>query len=425
MKTITCNFYLRGQKEVKTIYFRGFYRGQEIYASTGMKVKASHWDKERSLVSSKDPHFKHKRKKLSAFSEYLEDPFDGLVACFLEREGAYPNTNDVKEEIQLFLIGKEVKEKPIQEQKTFWDYYDQFVQGRATGKERKPDGSMYSKNIIKNYNSAKGHFLAFKKNTTFRGLTLEYYKGLQSYLFGKGLKVNSVARVFVTLKTFAGWAYDNKLHSNTEFQRFQVRNEEVDTIYCNEQKLFDLKKFAFSGTKEIVRDWFIIGCYTALRVSDLLTLTQDNIKEGRIHVQTKKTNQKVIINCHFLITEILGRWDGFPPKLSDQEFNRTIKKVCEEVGFDEMVEVNNSAGGQKKLEKKPFWSMVSSHTCRRSGATNMYLRGVPVLDIMKVTGHKTEKAFYRYIRVTLEETADRLAGHSFYKEPGDVLMVAS
>ena len=73
--------------------------------------------------------------------------------------------------------------------------------------------------------------------------------------------------------------------------------------------------------------------------------------------------------------------------------------------------------GQKdrmKIASKPkeeLYSLISSHTARRSFATNYYLQGFPTLDLMKITGHKTEKSFLKYIRVSKLDTAMRLSAH--------------
>jgi integrase len=58
-----------------------------------------------------------------------------------------------------------------------------------------------------------------------------------------------------------------------------------------------------------------------------------------------------------------------------------------------------------------LYSLISSHTARRSFATNYYLQGFPRLDLMKITGHKTEKSFLKYIRVSKLDTAMRLSAH--------------
>ena len=60
------------------------------------------------------------------------------------------------------------------------------------------------------------------------------------------------------------------------------------------------------------------------------------------------------------------------------------------------------------------YHLVTTHTARRSGATNMYLAGVPTLDIMKITGHRTESSFLTYIKVTKQETAEKLNLHPYF-----------
>ena len=58
-----------------------------------------------------------------------------------------------------------------------------------------------------------------------------------------------------------------------------------------------------------------------------------------------------------------------------------------------------------------LWETVSSHTARRSFCTNLYLDGFPTIDIMKISGHRTEKSFMKYIRVSKLDTAMRMSKH--------------
>jgi integrase len=43
-------------------------------------------------------------------------------------------------------------------------------------------------------------------------------------------------------------------------------------------------------------------------------------------------------------------------------------------------------------------NLLSTHTARRSFATNLFLSGFPAISIMKITGHTTEKSFMKYIK---------------------------
>ena len=57
----------------------------------------------------------------------------------------------------------------------------------------------------------------------------------------------------------------------------------------------------------------------------------------------------------------------------------------------------------------PKYEFISSHTARRSFATNEFKAGVLTIgEIMSITGHKTEKSFYKYIREKPRESAERV-----------------
>ena len=61
----------------------------------------------------------------------------------------------------------------------------------------------------------------------------------------------------------------------------------------------------------------------------------------------------------------------------------------------------------------PRYECVTSHTARRTGITNMYLsHKYTILQMMHVSGHKTQKTFMDYIKLSSEEIADEIAAMS-------------
>lgn len=76
---------------------------------------------------------------------------------------------------------------------------------------------------------------------------------------------------------------------------------------------------------------------------------------------------------------------------------------------------NNDTNIQKRYQNAYYYlhfgAMITTHTARRSFATNLFLDGVPAITIMKITGHKTEKAFLLYIKITPNENAKILQLH--------------
>jgi len=112
---------------------------------------------------------------------------------------------------------------------------------------------------------------------------------------------------------------------------------------------------------------------------------------------------------------ILEKYNYKLPKTFEQKVNERIKDVGELVKINEMVTMEKIRGGMKIKSEIPKFELIKTHTARRSGATNMYLAGISTLDIMKITGHKTEREFLNYIRVSKEETAEILANHEYFR----------
>ena len=167
---------------------------------------------------------------------------------------------------------------------------------------------------------------------------------------------------------------------------------------------------------ERVRDLFILGCYTGLRFSDFTQIVKENILEGnKIKIRTQKTNELVVIPVHPFVKEILEKYDGnIPAPISNQKMNEFLKKVGEEAEIKEMIMSSITRGGIMERNTTEKYNLITTHTARRSFATNLYLADVPAITIMKITGHKTDKSFLRYIRISQEENANKLLNHPFF-----------
>ena len=60
--------------------------------------------------------------------------------------------------------------------------------------------------------------------------------------------------------------------------------------------------------------------------------------------------------------------------------------------------------------------MVHSHTARRTGATLMYLEGIDLYDIMKVTGHSSPTMLKKYIKAENLKVVEKLYDkYEFFK----------
>jgi integrase len=167
-----------------------------------------------------------------------------------------------------------------------------------------------------------------------------------------------------------------------------------------------------------VRDRFLLGCFTALRYSDYSRLTRCNIVGKNIEIKTRKTGKKVVIPIHPVVRDILKRNSGDFPRVSVSlhTFGKRLRKICKLAGIHSYVLYERTVGMKVVRKRVKKYTMVTSHTARRTGATNMYLAEIPTFRIMLITGHKTEESFFRYIRINRDENAKILSEHPFFQK---------
>ena len=105
------------------------------------------------------------------------------------------------------------------------------------------------------------------------------------------------------------------------------------------------------------------------------------------------------------------------------DFNEKIKKIAELAGLDEWVPLSHKYGKEIKEKMYRKYELISSHICRRSFATNMYLRGVDPEIIMTNTGHSSLKTLFSYIKVTKREKAFKL--YEYFSAGSEKLVLAN
>lgn len=405
------------------------YANQRLTYYTGESISPEFWD-----AATRRPRNTRKFQHYLAFKERL-DKIEKLVPRVLldyqnERGDVIPSTDSIRTLLDFQLKDKEDKTADSGHQ-TFLQWVERFIEDCKTGARCIPrTGKRYSEGSLKNITTVLHNLQDFERSLQrtieFEDVDLHLYQKLISFLNKLGAATNKKGNVIKFVKVFMKQSMKDGLHTNTKFQdsEFSKPSEEVENIYLNGdelQRLFELDLSTTPGLAR-VRDLFLVGCNTGLRFSDLSQVRRENITTndsgGQIlRVRTQKTNRPVYLPVNFQVRAILDKYDGSaPPSISNQKMNEYLKEIAQRAGLDDIVEITRHLGGRRVTVNRPKWQMVCTHTARRSFATNAYLNQVPTLDIMKLTGHKTETSFMKYIKITEEETATRLLDHPFFRQ---------
>ncbi len=191
----------------------------------------------------------------------------------------------------------------------------------------------------------------------------------------------------------------------------KVETEEVDSIYLNEEEIQSIYDLDLSDNKDLIecRDLFIIGCETGLRFSDYSKLKSGHIKGDFIRKKVAKTHRSIVIPISERLRSVLDKYNNNPPNdISMQKFNVSIKTIGDEAELHEEIITVKKVGIKKEETVNKKFELISSHTCRRSFCTNQFNRGMPTLLIRKISGHKTESAFLKYIKIDEEDAAQKM-----------------
>lgn len=396
MKTYT--FVFKDAKQKSLLYLVLRENGKREKISLSLKEDPATFDKEAYLFTKSNPH----QKTLNARLNFIKSKLELLV-----REAEV--TNDTLSEFRAKVIAAINVKAPVKVEKKpeslFLPFFLKWAMQETT-KYKYNRFKKYTHNILVEY-------FTDKPQPTFNDIDYTFCEDFIEWMSEtKGLCPNTRGSHVKFVKAAMNEAFKNKLHTNEDFRSFRKEMEQIDAVYLTNDEVTKIANLPLCGNHAIARDLFIVGCHTGMRFSDYSRLSTKDISDGVIHFITQKCKTTVDIPVHPRVMSILEKYNGVMPKMFSQKLNKLIKEVCKEAGIKESVTVRKG-GANTRFEK---WELVSSHTARRTGLTNMYKAGIPTYRCMMISGHKTEQVFLTYLRITQEENAEYLKDNPFFKQ---------
>jgi integrase len=413
------SFYLKeaNAKQETPIYSRICYEGYKLKYYPSEKINPRFWNKVTQRAKQTGGFREHPE-----FNQRLNDIASDIRTVY--RSYLKDHKNQIPEPGALkSLLDKELKKRVPQTDriKTLFGFFEDLITQTEKGGRVQPNtGKPYSRATIQVYKNTLQRLRDFQTNRKrpidFNSIDLDFYTDFTEYL-SKGLKLatNTIGKDVKTLKTVLNEATERGMNTNLQFKsrRFSTTSEQTDSIYLTENELREIEGLDLKENARLdnVRDLFLIGCYTGLRYSDFSIMKPEQIKDGFIEVKEQtKTGNSVVIPVHPTVKRILDKYAGqLPRSISNQKTNDYLKDIGIQIpSLKTPFSRTLTKGGVKVSQNFEKWELLTTHTARRSFATNEYLNGTQTVTIMAITGHKTEKAFLRYIKLTPKEHAKLL-----------------
>lgn len=455
------NYFLRTKKEKGTasVYLRVQKRNPKlnILICSKVSVDIQQWDKVTQDVAKWNDYCKTQDgRKVKETLDSISSAIDNLIS-----QGIYDKAR-IDEVVEDVVFREERERQRIQEEEERQEqerlrqikeqeeearkadvilFLENFLEGIKNGRI-KNGAENYTLNTCKVWSNFLGILKRFIQiyPFTWKDINKALADRFVSFMEKNGYMVTSINKYIICFKAMIQNAMDQELHNNPialrAFSKKKIQEtDKAKEIYLTKAELQALYEMPLEGLKDKVRDVFLVGCYTCQRFSDYARLEKENFtttakgtKVVRI-VQEKTGNDVVIPILNDNLLHIAEKYGYDIPKVNDVILNRYIKQILKELSSTvpslarkertllTMKEREKEKQGLVSFERdnkgnviKPRYELVSSHTARRSGITNLYLSGnFDTYQMMSISGHKDEKTFYEYIKLSSDEVADSIA----------------
>ena len=398
------------------IYIQYIFKTDEkTLINTDYEILPEHWNPvTQSLRDKADNYYDKNYAVINAELFSLMNDFKNFLGSTINRQ-ILPTIKFIKDHFEQFLIHKHQSSKAIPDKLiSIYDHIDDYIQRKK---------NEVAKDTVKDYNSLKRHLKQYEKckgqKMDFTSFDYNFYDEFVNFLYHetekpngeKGLLTNSVGKQIKNLKAFLRDRMRLGYCANIDLTTYKTMTEDVDRIYLSWTEISLIYHFDLNANPELIttRDLLVLGCLLGLRFSDLSRISPEYIHNGYLRIRQKKVRKHVQIPIMNEVETVLKRYDWSAPKLPMYDFNKNLKTLGEKVGFKSDFEMVHYKKGIAYVSKYKKFELMSSHICRRSFCTNEYLDGTDIHLIMRISGHRTEKAFLTYLKMDEHVAAHKIA----------------
>lgn len=331
-----------------------------------------------------------------------------------------PSVAEFKEAFDLAAgRAKPEEKKPEEKPLGFFAVYDLF-----TGEMGVTNN--WTKSTYTKFSSLKAHLKNYNKKLTLEGFDKATFAGFVAHLQTKVRQLNTtVAKNVGFLRWFLRWAAANGYYTGLAHLQYRPRFKGLDckeVIYLEWDELIHFLNFEFPANKPslpAVRDVFCFCCFTGLRYSDVAKLRRSDIHREQtppfMSIVTKKTTARLHIELNKYALALLDKYEGVGlpndkalPVISNVKMNENLHEAAEVAGIDEPVNIVSYVGSERSEVVVPKYSVLTTHTGRRTFIVNALRLGIPAPVIMEWTGHSDFKAMKPYIKIVNDAKVENM-----------------
>jgi site-specific recombinase XerD len=250
---------------------------------------------------------------------------------------------------------------------------------------------------IQQYQTEGEKFLNWAGDIKLSKINVDLLNDYKAYLYregnnGKPYGGNTIWKSFKDLKRIIGKAHIERIIEHNPFDLFDnVKYKNPPKLYLVKEQVQAIDYYSLNEQVperiRFVAAWFVLGCYTGLRFSDMQKFNKkDHIKGGRLILYTTKTGEIVSLPLVAQIDNLLSRVQYKGMDLSNQKYNDYLKIVGEATGVGSLNAHKSRHSFAVMCAEKGISPEV---TAKLMGVTSIKT----VAIYYKITGHRMDDEF--------------------------------
>lgn len=222
------------------------------------------------------------------------------------------------------------------------------------------------------------------EEVTYNDINTVNLRKFKEYMEGE-VSNNSLKTYFaITKATLNELIYEGLISNPHCIDVLKVKGTPSQHCCMTEDELMKFEQYMpRTDTERDVKILFMRGALSGARSCDCAVMSTDNVSDGLLTYVSKKTKIGVMQPVHNRLVKYLTMKPTKEHKRA--VVNRVIQDICKRLGFNEPVTLSRNG----KMVTKPKYEWLTMHASRRSYATSLAVRGVPVETIAKLCGHST------------------------------------
>ena len=396
---------------------------------TGLRIKKKDWSGKAGKGAGYSS-FNAELEKIESIYKEIKNQLkvqDKLTAhnvkFLLDCDSIHKSKNFI-DEIKAWIPRIELKQE-------FLEAFQMFIDHSESGERTTKKGKKLAKWTIKKYKVALNLLKKFSRETNYplawSNINDAFYTKFTNYCwYTLNHYDNSVGSILSSVCAFLNWAVEKEMIASKIYNNKWIiwKENETDALVLYPDEIQALYEMPIKEERlQNARDNYIFGCLTCLRSANLLNLVESDLNivgnSWYINPVQAKVDKQMSIKLHTIAIDIIkknhGKYKTLLPSMAYRTYNTHLKEVAKL--FKKHMAKEENHGLIKNEWNKPFTrirykqgksvkvemdicKMLTPHTERSTGITNLLIMGMLEYEVKKISGHaKGSTSFGKYVRI--------------------------